>query len=133
MRRRSSLAAGHRGHRLGAGVDGFEYAQCLGQQLLAGGGEPLHAAPAGAAALHQPGAGKFLQLGEGLGHGGLAQRQPLGGAGQVALLRHGDEAAQVPQLHVARKCQGRGGGRFLQLPAVMQMVRLFNLHHQMPL
>ncbi|CAA9475287.1 MAG: hypothetical protein AVDCRST_MAG13-767 [uncultured Solirubrobacteraceae bacterium] len=44
-----------------------------------------------------------LELSHGLRHGLLAEVQPLGGAGEVQLLRHGDERAQAAQL--------RHGGR----------------------
>jgi hypothetical protein len=78
------------------------------QQLLAGDGEALDAAPPRAAALHEPGAGQGLELGQGLGHRRLAQRQPLGRARQMALLRHCHQAAQVPQLHIAQEDVGLG-------------------------
>jgi hypothetical protein len=92
-----------RRHGLRAGVQRLEHAQRMRQQLLAGRREPLHAAPARVAALDQPRADDGLQLRQRLGHRGLAQRQPLGGAREVALLRHGHEGAQVAQLHVAQE------------------------------
>ena len=40
-----------------------------------------------------------FQLGQGLGHGGLAHVQCLGSSPQVAQAGHGQEAVQVPQLN----------------------------------
>ena len=85
------------------------------QQLLADGSQALHAAPARAAALDQPGTRQLLEFGQGLGHGRLTQRQPLRGPRQMALLRDRDHAAQVAQLDVA----GEDGCGF-QLPTVMK-------------
>ena len=110
--------AGLRRERLRAGLDRFENAQRVRQQGLAGRRQPLHAAPPGAAALDQPGAGQRLQFGKRLGHGRLAQRQPLRRACQVALLRHRDKTAQMSQLDVAGERRRQGTG--LQLPMLMK-------------
>jgi hypothetical protein len=82
------------------------------QQLLAGRREPLHAAAAGLAAIDQARAHDRFEFRQRLGHRGLAQREPRRRARQVALLRHGDEGAQVPQLHVADEILAKVGGLF---------------------
>src|SRR5689334_5663267 len=79
----------------------------MGQQLFAGDGEALDAAPPGLAALDQPRAGQRLELGQCLGHRRLTERQPLRGPRQMALLRHRHQTAQMPQLHAAREDLGR--------------------------
>jgi len=121
--------ARRRRHRLRAGVERLEHAQRMRQQLLAGGREPLHAAPAGLAAVDQPCADDGLELGQRLRHRRLAQRQPLGRAREVPLLRHGDEAAQMAQLHVAQEVLAKIGGGF-QCLLVIDNGAIFNLHHR---
>lgn len=66
-----------------------------------GGRRELHAA----AAQQQLAADDLFQLGDGLGHRRLRERQRLGRAHEVALLRHHHEALQMAQLQ-ARKVHG---------------------------
>ncbi|MNS93533.1 hypothetical protein D3C72_1277120 [compost metagenome] len=101
----------------------------MGQQLFAGRRKALHAAAPGLAAFHQPRADHRLELRQRLGHRRLAQRQPLGRARQVALLRDRDEGAQVPQLHVAHEILAKLGGRLFQCLLVIETGTIFNLHH----
>jgi hypothetical protein len=59
-----------------------------------------------AATIHQALAGEPFKVDQRLGHRGLAQGKAFGGAGEVAVLRHRDQAAQVAQLDVADEGSG---------------------------
>jgi hypothetical protein len=51
----------------------------------------------------------------------------------MAFLRHRDEAAQVPQLHVAHEVLAKIGEWVVQFLMVIENIAIFNLHHRMPL
>ncbi len=78
-------------------------AQRMAQEAHAGRGQVR----AGALAHQQPGADQFLEFGQRLGHRRLGQAQPRTGPAQVLGLRHGDEAAQVPQPDAGAEQIGR--------------------------
>jgi hypothetical protein len=76
------------------------YTQCQVSALLS-------SSVASPAALNQLAAGHPLQLGQGLGDGGLAQVEALRGTGHGALLGDGHEAGQVPQRYLHALSLGR--------------------------
>ena len=53
-----------------------------------------------AGAPQQPHAERVLQSGQGARHGGLRHPEPEGGVGEAPGVGDGDQAAQVPQLHI---------------------------------
>jgi hypothetical protein len=87
--------AAERRHGLAAALGGLERGSRVGQQGLAGRGQPDPAPVAQEQALAELG----FQAADLLADGRLGDRDAVGRAGEVALLGDGHEVAKLPQFH----------------------------------
>jgi hypothetical protein len=87
--------AGERRDGLAPALGCLQCRPCVGQQGLAGWGQPVAAPVAEEQALAKLG----FQAGDLLADGRLRDRDPFGCTGEVALLGDGYEVAELPQFH----------------------------------